>query len=72
MHAIEVVAKTYRVPHERHTTLLERVLSVLRPLGFETFSALSEVSFGVPEGSFVGITGANGSGKMRPVAPGDG
>jgi lipopolysaccharide transport system ATP-binding protein len=65
MNAIEVdhVSKTYRIPHERRTSLAEHLLSLFRPLRFETFAALSDVSFDVPEGSFVGVIGANGSGK---------
>ncbi|HLK12269.1 MAG TPA: ABC transporter ATP-binding protein [Candidatus Binatia bacterium] len=65
MNAIEVrgVSKTYRIPHERHTTLAERVLSWFRPSGFELFPALNDVSLDVPEGTFVGVIGANGSGK---------
>src|SRR5881409_1025812 len=65
MNAIEVrnVSKTYRIPHERRTTLAEHFLSLFRPVGVEVFSALSDVSLEVPHGAFVGIIGANGSGK---------
>lgn len=65
MNAIEVdhVSKTYRIPHERRTSLAEHLLSLFRPLRFETFAALSDVTFDVPAGSFVGVIGANASGK---------
>ncbi|MFN8545162.1 MAG: ABC transporter ATP-binding protein [Candidatus Binatia bacterium] len=65
MHAIDVehVSKTYRIPHERQTTLLERLLSVFRPSKVDTLRALDDVTIHVPFGSFVGIIGANGSGK---------
>jgi lipopolysaccharide transport system ATP-binding protein len=65
MNAIEVdgVSKTYRIPHERHTTLVERVLSTFRPSRVETLTALNNVSLQVPTGEFVGVIGANGSGK---------
>ncbi len=65
MYAIEVehVSKTYRIPHERHTTLLERMLSAFRPSRVETLQALNDVTLQIPAGEFVGVIGANGSGK---------
>jgi lipopolysaccharide transport system ATP-binding protein len=65
MNAIEVrnVSKRFRIPHERHTTLAERLLALFRPNEIETLAALSDVTLDVPWGSFVGIIGANGSGK---------
>jgi lipopolysaccharide transport system ATP-binding protein len=65
MNVIEVrsVSKRFRIPHERHTTLAERVLGLFRPNAIETLDALSNVTLEVPSGSFVGIIGANGSGK---------
>ena len=65
MNAIEVcnVSKTFRIPHERHTTIAERLLGLFRANEIEVLQALQDVSLEVPAGSFVGIIGSNGSGK---------
>jgi lipopolysaccharide transport system ATP-binding protein len=65
VNAVEVrnVSKTFRIPHERHTTLAERLLGLFRPSEVEILHALQDVSLEVPAGSFVGIIGSNGSGK---------
>jgi homopolymeric O-antigen transport system ATP-binding protein len=65
MNAIEVrnVSKHFRIPHERRTTLAERLTGLFRTNQVEILAALSDVSLAIPSGSFVGIIGANGSGK---------
>ncbi len=56
------VAKQFKIHHERHQTLKERLLHP-RSGTTEVFDALRDVNFTVGEGETVGIMGHNGSGK---------
>src|SRR5262249_8584694 len=47
----------------RHTSIAERIASLLGPASLQEFRALTDVSLVVPSGAFVGVIGANGSGK---------
>ena len=60
---VDGVSKSFRLPHEKISTLKERVLHPLRRSGFERFHALDDVTFAVEPGEFFGIVGRNGSGK---------
>jgi ABC-2 type transport system ATP-binding protein len=57
------VAKAFRMPHQRYTTLKERALHPFAARSFDEFVALHDVNFEVRKGEFFGIVGRNGSGK---------
>jgi ABC-type polysaccharide/polyol phosphate transport system ATPase subunit len=61
--AVHRVSKTFRLPHERRTTLKEYFLHPFRRSGYEEQRALQEVTFRAEPGEFLGIIGPNGSGK---------
>src|SRR5918998_3183341 len=61
--AVDGVSKRFRIPHERVSTLKERMLHPLRRSAYDRFDALKDVSFSVERGEFFGIVGRNGSGK---------
>ena len=60
---VENLWKTFKIPHERRTTLFENLTSLLRPNKYETYTVLQDVNFSVDEGECIGIIGENGSGK---------
>ncbi len=56
------LTKEFKLPHERSSSLKSTILNFNKQ-SYETFCALSDVSFHVKKGEFFGILGRNGSGK---------
>jgi ABC-type polysaccharide/polyol phosphate transport system ATPase subunit len=60
---VDHVHKTFRLPHQRYSTLKERVLHPFASTTYDELHALKDVDVGIRSGEFFGIVGRNGSGK---------
>jgi ABC-2 type transport system ATP-binding protein len=61
--SVDHVSKTFRLPHERYSSLKQSALNLFRKRSYSTLQAVEDVSFEVKRGEFFGIVGRNGSGK---------
>ncbi len=60
---VQNISKTFRIPHEKITSLRGAATSLFKDHSYEEFRALDNVGFEVKKGEFFGIIGRNGSGK---------
>src|SRR3989344_8225973 len=60
---VEGVSKTFKLPHERHSSLKSRFINFRGKRTYELQKALEDISLEVKSGEFLGIVGRNGSGK---------
>jgi len=61
--SVKGVSKTFKIPHEKVSSIRGAVTGIFRDKSYEEFKALDDVSFEVKKGEFFGIIGRNGSGK---------
>jgi ABC-type polysaccharide/polyol phosphate transport system ATPase subunit len=60
---VDHVTKRFRVPLDHAISLQYRFAHPASMFRYREFAALEDVSFSIPKGQFVGITGPNGCGK---------
>ena len=57
------VRKSFKLPHQRYSTLKERALHPFRAREYEELRAVNGVTVDIAAGEFFGVVGRNGSGK---------
>jgi lipopolysaccharide transport system ATP-binding protein len=61
--SVKGVGKSFKLPHERYTSLKQSALHLFTKRTYSKFTAVKNVSFEVQRGEFFGIVGRNGCGK---------
>jgi lipopolysaccharide transport system ATP-binding protein len=57
------VSKQFKIPHEKKTTIFEKIITFFDKKYYDTFYVLKDINLEVHKGEFLGLIGANGSGK---------
>jgi ABC-type polysaccharide/polyol phosphate transport system ATPase subunit len=60
---VEGVSKSFKLPHQKYSTLKERALHPFRSRTYDELRAVKDVTLSIQQGEFFGIVGRNGSGK---------
>ncbi|MFO0862175.1 MAG: ABC transporter ATP-binding protein [Candidatus Saccharibacteria bacterium] len=60
---ISHISKTFKVPHEKHTSLKTAAVNIFKTRKYTKFKVLEDIDFEIKKGEFFGIVGKNGSGK---------
>jgi ABC-2 type transport system ATP-binding protein len=61
--SVKYLYKTFRIPHQKITSMRGAFVNAFRQKTYEEFKALDNITFQVQKGEFLGIIGRNGSGK---------
>ena len=61
--SVKHVSKSFKLPHEKNTSLKKAVINFGSNKGYEMQHVLKGISFDIKKGEFFGIVGRNGSGK---------
>ncbi|MDB5178136.1 MAG: transporter ATP-binding protein [Patescibacteria group bacterium] len=61
--AVSGVSKTFKLPHERYSSLKQNALHIFTKRRYSQFKAVEDINFEVRRGEFFGIVGRNGCGK---------
>jgi ABC-type polysaccharide/polyol phosphate transport system ATPase subunit len=60
---VDGVSKSFKLPHQKYSTLKERALHPFRSRTYDELRAVKDVTLSIDQGEFFGIVGRNGSGK---------